>query len=261
MVIVITGASSGIGFETAKLLASKGHNVYGLSRRVFTCDEFCSLPCDVSDYARVKECFKEIYDKEGKIDVLINNAGMGISGAAEYTSEEDIKKIFDINVLALINACKEIIPYMRPQGGGKIINVSSVAASVPIPFQAFYSSTKAAVQQFSYALSLEVKSFKIGVSVVCPGDTKTGFTSARIKDRVEADGFYGDRIVRSIEKMEHDEQNGMPASAVSKVIYKIIKKKRSPACKTVGFSYKLIMMLIKILPTKFMLWVVKKLYG
>ena len=261
MVIVITGASSGIGFETAKLLSLKGHKVYGLSRRVLSCEYFTSLPCDITDYARTNECFKEIYEKEGRIDVLINNAGMGISGAVEYTKEEDIKKIFDINVLALVNACKLVIPYMRAQGGGKIINVSSVASYVPIPFQAFYSATKSAVQQFSYALRLEVKPFKVGVSVVCPGDTKTGFTSARVKDRVEQDDFYGDRIVRSIEKMEHDEQKGMPASAVSKVIFKIIKKKRPPACKTVGFSYKLIVLLIKIVPTSFMLWIVKKLYG
>ena len=105
---------------------------------------------------------------------------------------------------------------------------------------------------------------KIGMyasTLVCPGDTKTGFTSARIKDRVEEDEFYGNRIVHSIEKMEKDEQKGMPASAVSKVIFKIIKKKRSPACKTVGFSYKLIALLVKIVPTKFMLWIVKKLYG
>ena len=187
MVIVITGASSGIGFETAKVLSLKGHKVYGLSRRVLSCEYFTSLPCDISNYARTNECFKEIYEKEGRIDVLINNAGMGISGAVEYTKEEDIKKIFDINVLALVNACKLVIPYMRAQGGGKIINVSSVASFVPIPFQAFYSVTKSAVQQFSYALRLEVKPFKIGVSVVCPGDTKTGFTSARVKDRVEQD--------------------------------------------------------------------------
>ena len=104
MVIVITGASSGIGFETAKLLSLKGHKVYGLSRRVLSCEYFTSLPCDITDYARTNECFKEIYEKEGRIDVLINNAGMGISGAVEYTKEEDIKKIFDINVLALVNA-------------------------------------------------------------------------------------------------------------------------------------------------------------
>ena len=261
MVVVITGASSGIGFETAKLLSLKGHKVYGLSRRLFECEYFQNLPCDITDYSRTSECLKEIYEKEGKIDVLINNAGMGISGAVEYSSEEDIKKIFDVNVLALINTCKLVIPYMRASGGGKIVNVSSVASFVPIPFQAFYSATKSAVQQFSYALRLEVKPFKIDVSVVCPGDTKTGFTSARIKDRVEEDKFYGNRIVHSIEKMEKDEQKGMPASAVSKVIFKIIKKKRSPACKTVGFSYKLIALLVKIVPTKFMLWIVKKLYG
>lgn len=261
MVIVITGASSGIGLETAIFLSKKGHKVYGFSRRVFENSIFESLPCDITDYETVKHYLQYVYEKEGKIDVLINNAGMGISGAVEYAKEEDIKKIFDVNVLALVNMCKLVIPYMRKNGKGKIVNISSVASSIPISFQAFYSATKASVQEFSYALRIEVKPFNIDVSVVCPGDTKTNFTSARVKDNVKVDEIYGDRILRSIQKMEKDEQKGMPAIAVSKVIYKIIKKKRSPACKTVGFGYKLIMLLAKVLPTKFMLWVVKKLYG
>ncbi len=261
MVIVITGASSGIGYETAKFLSLKGYKVYGLSRRTFEDEHFVNLPCDITDYNRVKDCFEEIYQKEGRIDVLINNAGMGISGAVEYTENSDIKKIFDVNVLALINACKLVVPYLRKSGKGKIVNVSSVASTVPIPFQAFYSATKSAVQQFSYALRLELKQFKIDVSVVCPGDTKTNFTSSRVKDNVVEDELYGKRIVNSIQKMEKDEQNGMPPIEVSKIIYKIIKKNHSPACKTVGFGYKMIMLLVKILPTRFMLWVVSKLYG
>lgn len=260
MIIIITGASSGIGKETANFLAEKGHVVYGLSRRKVEGEKFISKVCDMTDYAAVKACFKEIYETEGSIDALINNAGMGISGSVEHTSTEDIKKIFDINLLALINSCQEVIPYMKECGGGKIVNLSSVAAVIPIPFQAFYSASKSAVQTFSYALRLELKNFKIDVSVVCPGDTKTGFTSARVKNASE-DSSYGERVAHSVEKMEKDEQHGMPAIAVSKIIYKIIKKKHSPACKTVGFGYKMITFLSKLLPTRFMLWVVKKIYG
>ena len=261
MVIIITGASSGIGYETAKFLSLKGHKVYGLSRSNFEDEHFINLSCDITDYERVKECFEEIYKKEGRIDVLINNAGIGISGAVEYSKNSDIKKIFDVNVLALINACKLIIPYLRINGKGKIVNVSSVASSVPIPFQAFYSSTKSAVQQFSYALRLELKPFKIDVSIICPGDTKTKFTFSRIKNNVVVDEIYGKRIVNSIKKMEKDEQNGMSPISISKTVYKIIKKNHSPACKTIGFWYKMIMFLIKVLPTRFMLWIVSKLYA
>ena len=261
MIVIITGASSGIGLETARYLSRFGHKVYGLARRKVENEPFESLECDLTCYERVKECFEYISKKEGRIDVLVNNAGMGISGAVEHTSAEHIKRIFDVNVLALINASKLIIPYFRQSGGGKIINLSSVAGVIPIPFQAFYSATKSAVIEFSYALRLEVKPFNIQVSVVCPGDTKTSFTSARVKNQVMADEFYGDRIKKSIEKMEKDETSGKPASSVSKIIYKIIKKKHSPVCKTVGVSYKFIMFLVKILPTRFMLFIVKKLYG
>ncbi len=259
MIIIITGASSGIGLTTARYLANKGHTVFGLSRREVCGEPFNSISCNITDYAQVKKVFEQINDKCGRIDVLINNAGMGISGAAEYGTEEDIKKIFDVNLFALINACKEVTPYLKENGGGKIINISSVAAVIPIPFQAYYSATKAATLSFSYALRLELKDFNIDVSTVLPGDTKTGFTDARIKNQTGNE--YNDRIQKSVAKMEKDEQNGMPPQSVSKVIFKLIKKKQSPACKTVGFSYKIITFLSKILPTKLMLFIIKKLYG
>ena len=259
--IVITGASSGIGLETAKYLTEKGYRVFGLARKKVEGLGFEILECDVTNYARVKQCFDEIEVTAGSIDVLINNAGMGISGAMEYTEQSEIDKIVNLNLLAVINASKTVIPYMRRGGGGKIINMSSVGAVIPLPFQACYSATKAGLQTFSLALRLEVKDFNIDVSCVLPGDTKTNFTSAREKSSVEIDDVYGDRIKRSVDKMEKDELNGMPAISVSKVIYKIIKKRRSPACKTVGFSYKIIVLLTKILPTKLILFIVKKMYG
>ncbi len=257
--IIITGASSGIGLVTARRLASEGHKVFGLSRRKLNDEPFTSISCDITDYAQVKKVLKEINDEVHHIDALINNAGMGISGAAEYATEEDIKRIFDVNLLALINACKEITPYLKKNGGGKIINVSSVAAVIPIPFQAYYSASKAAVLSFSYALRIELKSFNIDVSAVLPGDTKTGFTTARIKNQSGDD--YNGRIQKSVSKMEKDEQQGMSPESVSKVINKILNKKHPPACKAIGFGYKAITLLSKILPTRLTLFIVKKLYG
>ncbi len=259
MNIIITGASSGIGLVTARRLANEGHKVFGLSRRKLNDEPFTSIGCDITDYAEVTKVFKEIVDMIGNIDALINNAGIGISGAAEYATEEEIKKIFDVNLLSLINACKEVTPYLKKNGSGKIINISSVAAVIPIPFQAYYSASKAAVLSFSYALRLELTDFNIDVSAVLPGDTKTGFTNARIKNQSGED--YNGRIERSVNKMEKDEQKGMPPQSVSKVIFKMLKKKHSPAVKTVGFGYKMITFLSKILPTRLMLFIVKKLYG
>ncbi|MDD3862233.1 MAG: SDR family NAD(P)-dependent oxidoreductase [Clostridia bacterium] len=261
MVVIITGASSGIGLATASFLAEKGLKVYGISRNNFANEHFENLTCDVTDFDAVGKTFKYIYEKEGKIDILINNAGMGIAGAIEHTENENIKKLFDLNLLAVINGCKCVTPYMRNSGGGKIINIGSVAGIIPIPFQACYSASKAAVDSFSMAFGLEVRDFKIQLTTVMPGDTKTGFTSNRIKNELLADDLYKDRINNSINKMEKDEKNGVSPLCVSKVIYKVICKKKSPTNVTVGFNYKTIVFLSKILPRKFMLKIVKKMYG
>ncbi len=257
-VVIITGASSGIGLETAKLLADKGYTVYGIARSDFNSEKFTFYKCDVCNKARMAEIFEEIYQKEGTIDVVINNAGIGISGAIEYVNPSDVEKQFSVNVLSVINTCSLAIKYLR-KSKGKIINISSVAGVVPIPFQACYSASKAAIESFSFALANELKPQKISVTCVRPGDTKTGFTSARIKTEIE-DEVYNNRIKKSVAKMEKDEQNGAPPIKVSKLIYKCIKRKRPPLATTVGFGYKLICLLVKIFPVKFVNWIVYRLY-
>ena len=261
MVVVITGASSGIGLATARFLKNKGFDVVGLSRHPKTDESFEGVACDLTDFAATEAALKEIAARKGKIDVLVNNAGMGIAGAAEHTTMDDVHKQFNLNVFGLINACKAVVPIMRAQGGGKIVNIGSVAGVIPIPFQAFYSASKSAVEMFSLALGLEVKNFGIKTCVVMPGDTKTGFTASRIKTDVLQDEHYKQRIEKSVARMERDEQNGKPPESVSKVVWKMIRRKNPPAKVTVGFGYKAIVLLEKILPTRFMLWVVKKIYG
>lgn len=261
MVIIVTGASSGIGLATATLLANQGYTVYGLSRHTAQNVNFKSLSCDLTNFQQTKETFEKIYKQEKKIDILINNAGMGISGAVEHTSELDIRKQFELNLFALINACKCIVPFMRQNSKGKIINIGSVAGVMPIPFQTFYATSKAAVDMFSMSFGLEVKDFGIDVSVVLPGDTKTGFTASRVKNEVKDDSFYGSRIERSIKRMEQDEQNGKDPITVAKVILKLVRSKRPKARVTVGFTYKLLVFISRIVPRKFMLFVLKKMYG
>lgn len=259
-IIIITGANSGIGLATANYLIEKGNIVYGIDKNA-TQTHFPIYACDITKVDAVTDIVKEINDKEGRIDVLINNAGFGISGAIEYSDANEVQKIFDVNVVALINMCKIVTPYMRKNKSGKIINISSVACEIPIPFQACYSASKSAVLSFSMAFRQEVQDFGIKVSAVLPGDTKTGFTSARLKTGVVDDDAYGTRITKSIARMEKDEQGGMSPLSVSKVIHKLIKVKNPAPMKTVGFSYKLVMFLSKILPKRTMLWIVKKIYG
>ena len=257
-VVVVTGASSGIGLAAAKMLKNLGYVVYGIARRNFEAD-FPYYSADVTDANRIKEIFGEIFAKEGALDALVNNAGMGISGAVEDLDPAAVQKQFDVNVVALVCASSAALPYLR-KSGGKIINVGSVAGAVPIPYQACYSASKAAVESFSRALRSEVLPLGVDVTCVMPGDTKTGFTAARQKFGEGANSAYKGKADKSVAKMEKDEKNGVPAEKVAKVICKMLKKRRLPVRKTVGISYKLLVGLAKILPSKFVDAIVRKLY-
>lgn len=127
--------------------------------------------------------------EQGRIDILINNAGFGISGAVEFTQTEEAMRLFDVNFFGMVRMTEKVIPYMRENGGGRIVNISSVAAVVPIPFQTYYSASKAAISSYSMALANEVGRFGIRVSAIMPGDISTGFTDAR-KKITEGDDVY-----------------------------------------------------------------------
>lgn len=261
-VILISGASSGIGKEAANYFQNQGHKVIGLSR---------SYPKDKYDYSYVlgdlgdgdslEKAVTEIKKITDHIDVLINCAGIGISGAVEYTSLDEVKKIFDVNVTGQFYLTQLVMGLLRKSEHGKIINIGSVAGELTIPFQTFYSMSKAAIHKFTEGLKMELKPFGIDVCSVLPGDTKTGFTDNRYQPKVVEDDLYKDRIKRSIQRMEHDEQNGMSPMSVVKVIEKLMKRKRMPSQVTVGFSYKLLVFLGKILPKRLVNWILYKMYG
>lgn len=259
-VVVITGASSGIGFTTAKYFASKNWVVYGLARRQIKEENINSISCDVTDKNQVKKAIEKIYKKEKQIDVLINNAGFGISGSVENQKLEEIEKMFRVNFLGAVNVTQEVLPIMREQGKGKIINTSSVASIFPIPFQSFYSATKASLDIWAKALRMEIKKQNIQICNLLVGDTKTGFTAVREKNLADKNTIYEQVVERSIAKMEHDEQNGKDPITVAKLMFKLSNKNKLPATKTVGFVYKMLVFLEKILPQSFMLWVVSKMY-
>ena len=256
-VVLITGSSSGIGFELAKIFIKKGFVVYGASRNLFQLDGLNHIPCDISSLENCKETILKIIEKEGKIDLLVNNAGIGISGSVENTSETDARKIYDVNFFGTFFMCKSALPYLR-QSKGRIVNVSSVASKFFIPFQGFYSATKASIDAISSAMRAELKPFKVKVSNVHPGDTKTSFTKNRIK---QDDGVYNKRYIKSISKMEKDEQNGMSSLYVAKKIYKVATKKHPPKTLTIGLSYKFLLLLGKILPHSIVEWIISKIYS
>jgi len=257
-VVVITGASAGIGLAAAREFIKKGDTVYNLSRRASP--EIKTIQTDVSDPVSVKYALKAVVDAEGKIDILINNAGMGVSGAVENTPDENVRRQMDVNFFGALYAMREAAPYMRQGGGGIIVNMSSAAAALPIPFQAFYSASKAALSSLSNAFRTEVAPFGIRVTAVLPGDVKTEFTDKREKNKSN-DPVYGGRIDKSIAVMERDERNGMPPEVIAKLVYKITCMKNPPPSKVGGAKYAVLVKLSKVLPERLVVFMMGKLYG
>lgn len=177
-VILITGASSGMGYQTARILAEQGHRVYGAARRVEKIAELeqygvQALKLDITDEASVVSVVKELIAREGRIDVLINNAGYGYFGAIEDVPIEDAKHQFEVNIFGLARITQQVLPYMREQHSGRIINLASVAGHVTMLFGAWYNATKYALEAFSDALRMEVKPFGIDVVIIEPGAIRT----------------------------------------------------------------------------------------
>ena len=245
-VAVVTGGSSGIGLCTARSLKEKGCTVYELSRHDGT-GEFLHITADVTDEAQVASAIAQVMEKEGRIDLVVNCAGFGISGATEFTETEDAKQQMEVNFFGMVHMNKAVLPIMREHEGGRIVNISSVAAPIPIPFQTYYSASKAAISSYTCALANEVAPFGISVCAILPGDTSTGFTKAR-KKSVEGDDVYGGRISRSVKVMEHDEMNGTDPRITGDYIAKIAFKKNVKPYYAVGFKNKLFCLIMKLLP-------------
>lgn len=259
-VVVITGASSGIGLATAKMLLGKGYKVYGISRSDGEENlNFKNFLSDVNDTQNVAEILKQIHYQEGKIDVFINNAGYGIGGAISATDPKAIYALVNTNLSAVMSLSALAIPYLK-QTKGRIINISSVGGIIPLPFQAVYSATKAGVEIFSRALANEVRPFGIKVTAILPGDVNTSFTQNRIMQKDDADEKYAKAVKRSIEKVEKDERTGKGPESVAKVIVKQIEKKRPKLKVVVGFWYKCVPILIRLLPVRTINFLVRKLY-
>lgn len=257
--VIVTGASSGIGLACAKIFEENDCCVYDFSRSGKDNGGIHHITCDVTDEESVQNAVLAVIQKEGKIDVLVNNAGFGISGAFENTSSAQAKKQFDVNFFGTFNVSKAVIPFMRDKRSGTIINISSMAAPLSIPFQLFYSASKSAVNSLTLALANEVRPFGIKVCAVMPGDVKTGFTAAREKD--SDSGAYSEVLSKSVAVMEHDEENGMSPDEIAKTVYKLSQKKNPKPLSTVGIQYKTFAFLAKALPSRAVNYIIGQLYA
>ncbi|MDY0098239.1 MAG: SDR family oxidoreductase [Bacteroidales bacterium] len=251
-VILITGISSGFGRETARLLSEAGHIVYGTVRsaRDMT-GQVNYLRMDLTDIPSLKTTVSDILDKEGRIDVLINNAGMHSGGPAETTTPEVMKLQIDTGFIGMVHLTREVISAMRRQGGGTVINMSSIGGLMGLPFQSYYSAGKFAVEGFSEALRMEVKSFNIKVVLINPGDFRTNNTKSRRQFLAPTDENdpYHQQYLKTLSVIEHDEtQGGNPALLARKLVR--IVECRSPRQRYIiaSFDQKLAVLLKRILP-------------
>ena len=259
-IAIVTGGSSGIGLEAAKALKNKGVKVYEFSRREAQTPGIIHMSVDVTDEQAVNDAVSKIIEQEGRIDILVNCAGFGISGAIEFTSIESAEKQMDVNFFGMCRCTKAVLGHMRKAGSGRIVNISSIAAPIPIPFQAFYSASKSAVLDYTCALANEVRPYGVTCCAVLPGDTHTGFTAAREKS-IEGDAEYGGRIEKSVKVMEHDENNGTDPKVTGEKIAKVCLKKNVKPYYSVGFKNQFFYVVMKLLPIRFSNWMLYLIYG
>lgn len=253
-VILITGISSGFGRETARLLAEKGHTVYGTLRRPSEIPpNIRPVIMDLTDPASISKAVETIKGDEGRIDVLINNAGMHTGGPLETLPGEYLRLQMETNFTGTVLLTREVLPLMRWQGGGLIINVSSIGGLMGLPFQGFYSASKFAIEGFSEALRMEVKQFNIKVVIINPGDFHTGNTANRrtfLAPTDEKDPYYS-QYTRTLAKIEADETKGWNPLILAEKISKIVEKKNPAQRYIIGsFEQKLSGYLKRILPER-----------
>lgn len=221
-VALVTGASSGIGEATAQRLAAAGYKVYGTSRRGGQpgARSFAMLPLDVTSDESVADVVKEVIRLEGRIDLLVNNAGFGVAPAgAEESSLEQARSIFETNFFGLVRMTRAVVPHMRAQGSGRIINIGSVLGFLPMPYGALYSATKHAVEGYSESLDHELRTRGIRVSVIEPAYTKTPFDANFMEPDAKVDAYREARagmIKRVAEVMAIAEPPGVVADTVLK---------------------------------------------
>lgn len=271
-VVLITGASSGIGRATAEYLSQHGYKVYGTSRKIESgivsqeknTDDtgfIRMLRMDVLSDESVKEAVNRVLEIEGTIDVLINNAGYGIAGSVEDTSHDEAFRQFDTNFFGMLRVIRSVLPVMRENRKGLIINISSVAALIPIPYQSMYCASKAATESVTEILRMETAQFGIKVCLVEPGDTKTGFTNSRVNARAAIEGSpYYERFVKAINVMIHDETHGPEPIVVAKSILRLLSRKNPPVRIAVGFRYKLLTFLRRLVPYRLASFIISRLY-
>lgn len=254
-VVLITGISSGFGKATAKLLSEAGHSVYGTVRKETESNDLVHiLKMDLTDFQSIRKAVETVISEEGRIDILINNAGMHTGGPIETTPMENIRLQMETNFNGMVGLTREVLPYMRKQGSGTIINFSSIGGIMGLPFQAFYSASKFAIEGFSEALRMEVRHFNIKVTVINPGDFCTSNSANRRKFLSPSgpEDPYQDQFEKTLAMIEKDEAGGWKPEVLAGKLVRIVEC-RHPRERYIiaSFEQRLAVTLKHILPGRF----------
>jgi len=253
-VVLITGGSSGIGQSIGKFLKSKGFIVYGTTRKLNNHSNFNAfelLEMDVTDVRTVHDAVSTLIEKEGRIDILVNNAGIGITGPIEETPHEEILKVFDTNFNGPIHMTKAVLPQMRKQQSGLIINITSIAGYMGLPYRGVYSATKGATELLTEALRMEVKDFGVHVTNLAPGDFATNIASGRYHVPVQADSPYKTAYSSTLALINEGVHDGEDPILVARTVFNIINSEKPKVHYKVGtFMQKFSLTLKKLMPDK-----------
>lgn len=252
-IVLITGGSSGIGKSIGTFLSQKGYTVYGTTRNLdkyYDFKAFSLLQMDVRNTESIAQAFQELIAKEGRVDVLINNAGVGITGPIEETPNEEILNVFNTNFNGPINVIKGVLPFMRKQSNGLIINITSIAGYMGLPYRGIYSATKGALSIVTESLRMETKDFGIKITSLAPGDFATNIAAGRYHSPVIQDSPYEILYGKTLEAIDADVDGGEDPIMVAKVVLRILKTENPKVHYKVGsFLQKFSITLKKVLPS------------
>jgi NAD(P)-dependent dehydrogenase (short-subunit alcohol dehydrogenase family) len=234
-IVLITGASAGIGRACADRLHATGWTVIGASRRGTSSGSWQGLLMDVDSDTSVRDGITEMLARHGRIDAVVASAGWGVAGAVEHTAIDEARAQVETNFWGATRVVQGVLPAMRAQGGGRIVLISSIGGVVAIPFQAFYSASKFALEGLGEALAYEVAPFGITVTLVEPGNVRTDFTANRkMATASHGDDVYRTALDTAVGVMERDEMNGVAPEDVAAVVHKILETRRPPRRVSVG---------------------------
>ncbi len=261
-VVLVTGASSGIGRACATYLADRGFRVYGTSRRasVMSAGNLRMLTADVNQDDSVEQTISTILEREGRLDVVVNNAGMGIAGPVENTTVEQAKAQFEVNFFGALRVCRAVLPAMRTQKKGYIVNIGSIGGILAIPYQSMYSASKFALEGLSEALRMEVRGLGIRVVIIEPGDHKTELTHNRTV--TEVGEAYQRSFQSALTKTAHDEQNGAGPEKIARLVHRVVNQRNPRLRYAIGPAPQLAAVWLKrLLPNSMVEYGMRTYYG